>query len=42
MHLVKQIHEKREGYTWIGMALKLFSGVGHLLQVEDELRMNTV
>ena len=29
LYLVKQ---KTEGYTWIGTDLKLFDGVGHLLQ----------
>ena len=32
LYLLKQIPENTEGYTWIGTDLKLFIGVGHLLQ----------
>jgi len=34
LYLVRQIPENMEGYTWIVTDLKLFIGVGHLLQIE--------
>ena len=34
LYLVRQIPENMEGYTGIVTDLKLFIGVGHLLQIE--------